>query len=882
MKKSDDQKSQRSITSYSGKKSGRWYFICPVLIVLLILVVLVWNKSDISVIRGQNDSQKNVQTRALKAKYNLITAETTEDGVYVEMVGRNLLYDAGVKMTADSVEGGKKSSFQPNCVRDGLTTDHGKRWSSENDWENNDHWLCADFVKPVTIGLVEIIWERDNATTYAIEYSKDGKEWTVAKQLTDKPATTRQKIYLEQPVTARYVRLHVTDVRKEEEDLTLYYQNVSVLEMAVYEAVLDAFTIKAPEISDADQRWLVSSEHVGDFVDTDTNSAYSADDTKNNDADSVSRIPYPTVPDGYTLRFANADYENLIRDDGRIATTIGDTEVELGFYLEKDGESFELPALKTLIPASKQYVQKLLGEGLGDDTALVKDSQSLRADLYAFPETVWCENSILVQPSIEVSVETPASQDTQNSQDIQASKNIQTTQLQKTAEFFQQKISDTAARFTSTSDSSLQIRLSLADSEVMTQNASLADDETHTDNQSTVDGENGMASLGEEGYQLVIGRNQDQQGRIEITANTVWGLRYGCQTVCRLIEQCGGELQTGIIRDYPRYSVRGFGIDVARRPVSMDLLYKILYTMSEHKMNRLQIHLNDNSIIALNESAQSREDAFSMYSAYRLESSMKNADGQGITAEDYSYSKEEFMQFIETAAMYGVHVVPEIDTPAHSMAFTKVFPNLALGKKANTSDQLDVSSVKTLIFAKNLWGEYLTDTFAECDTVHLGMDEYYGDAKNYVRYLNELSNYASSNGEGKQIVVWGSLSGIGADYSSVNRNIVMQIWDTAWADPEQMVADGFSVINSLSCSLYIIPGGGYDRLDVEYLQNSWQPYRFDTAERIYEIPSWSRQVKGACYMLWNDFSESVASGYSDEEIFERFEEPLPFIAEKLW
>ena len=40
--------------------------------------------------------------------------------------------------------------------------------------------------------------------------------------------------------------------------------------------------------------------------------------------------------------------------DGKITDTIADTQVELGFILEKDGEMQELPGIQTKIPASER------------------------------------------------------------------------------------------------------------------------------------------------------------------------------------------------------------------------------------------------------------------------------------------------------------------------------------------------------------------------------------------------------------------------------------------------------------------------------------------------------------------------------------------------
>ena len=44
----------------------------------------------------------------------------------------------------------------------------------------------------------------------------------------------------------------------------------------------------------------------------------------------------------------------LVNMDGKITDTIADTQVELGFILEKDGEMQELPGIQTKIPASER------------------------------------------------------------------------------------------------------------------------------------------------------------------------------------------------------------------------------------------------------------------------------------------------------------------------------------------------------------------------------------------------------------------------------------------------------------------------------------------------------------------------------------------------
>lgn len=127
-----------------------------------------------------------------------------------------------------------------------------------------------------------------------------------------------------------------------------------------------------------------------------------------------------------------------------------------------------------------------------------------------------------------------------------------------------------------------------------------------------------------------------------------------------------------MLRDYPAWSVRGFGIDVGRRPVSLELLYRIAEELSKHQMNTLQIHLNDNQIISQSDYDGTKEGARQLYAGFRLESDVRNKAGQSITSQDLYYSKEEFAQFIEDAAVMGSwRSCRKSNTPAHSLAFHK-------------------------------------------------------------------------------------------------------------------------------------------------------------------------------------------------------------------
>ena len=779
------------------------------------------------------------------------SAEECDAGLTVETVGENLILQKKAKLTADSEEG---KDFRAMYAGDGNHTDETLRWSSENDWENNDHWLMADFGEPVSIGAVRIYWERTNAKGYALEYSQDKENWQQASVFEEAPEQKEQQIVLNEPVEARYFRLHVTDVLKEESDLSLYYQNVSVQELEVYGQLEDCFVVETPVIEAGSRRTL----------------------------------ELPTVPEPYSISFGGADYDVLVNMDGKITDTIADTQVQLGFILEKDGEMQELPGIQTKIPAServeadgeratvesdKKAEQDATGEVREHASAVTLPEGFTAMEWMPASATGVIESAGQEIPSDEISEAAPVVAPATSSSSDWTTRFIRVVyrdeELERTAQLFATELSGQLLQ-----DVSVE---KLADTEKPTEG-----DIVLNFRKAVGDGKEWTQTLGDEGYELNL--EAESPGVISISARTKRGVRWGCVALGQLLEKSEGQLPTGVLRDYPAWSVRGFGIDVGRRPVSLELLYRIAEELSKHQMNTLQIHLNDNQIISQSDYDGTKEGARQLYAGFRLESDVRNRAGQSITSQDLYYSKEEFAQFIEDAAVMGVEVVPEIDTPAHSLALTKVFPKLGLSGDPESVDQLDLSNPAAQKLAEMIWSEYLTesDVFSGTGTVHIGMDEYFGNQKAFVDYMKALSDYVAEAAPEKTIRMWGSLSKTGQDYSGLSRKIQLQVWDTDWTDPQEMYDAGFSVINSLSSSLYLIPGGGYDRLDLDFLEKKWQPNVFETQERTWELPRWSSRTLGACYMLWNDYASQDGNEITEDGLFERFAEPLDILARKLW
>lgn len=178
---------------------------------------------------------------------------------------------------------------------------------------------------------------------------------------------------------------------------------------------------------------------------------------------------------------------------------------------------------------------------------------------------------------------------------------------------------------------------------------------------------------------------------------------YAMQTILQMYKLDTAGFPVGQMRDYPRFEVRGFMWDVARKPVSLDMMKNVTRTMRYYKMNDFQVHLSDNLIFLEDYGAE--ENQWQAYSAFRLQTDVANAEGETPTAKDYSITKDQMRDFIQSERALGMNIVPEIDMPAHAVAFTKVWPELGVHNTRVTTagnttrsaiDHLDVTKPETM------------------------------------------------------------------------------------------------------------------------------------------------------------------------------------------
>lgn len=375
----------------------------------------------------------------------------------------------------------------------------------------------------------------------------------------------------------------------------------------------------------------------------------------------------------------------------------------------------------------------------------------------------------------------------------------------------------------------------------------------------------GDKQLGEEGYAVKIA------DRVTVSAPKAKGLYWATRTLLQMTEQNSDlALSKGSMRDYPDYAIRGFMMDCGRKFIPMNFLRDYVKMMAYYKMNTLQVHLNDNAFKQYFE-----HDWNKTYAAFRLESEFF----PGLTSRDGYYTKKEFIDFQLMADSLGVEIIPEIDVPAHSLALTHYRPEI--GSEEYGMDHLDLFKPETYQFVDSLFREYLEgrNPVFVGKRVHIGTDEYSNKKKDVVEKFREFTDHYIRfvEGFGKQACVWGALTHAKGDTPVKSENVLMSAWYNGYADPKEMIKQGYDLVSVPDGYLYIVPAAGYyyDYLNTEMLYKEWTPAHI--GKEVF--PEKHKQIKGGMFAVWNDHA---GNGISTKDIHYRVFPALQTLVVKMW
>ncbi len=173
------------------------------------------------------------------------------------------------------------------------------------------------------------------------------------------------------------------------------------------------------------------------------------------------------------------------------------------------------------------------------------------------------------------------------------------------------------------------------------------------------------SSLSENEYILTVTQNG-----IAISAGDKKGEFYALQTLKQLIN--AGSCPCVKIEDSPAFSHRAFMLDCARHMTSIENIKKLIDAAALVKMNRMHWHLTDDQgwRIVIDSHPELIE----------IGSRRESSDfGQHHFNEEYSgfFTKDEIREIVDYAAENYIEVIPEFDSPGHTLSVLAAHPELS-------------------------------------------------------------------------------------------------------------------------------------------------------------------------------------------------------------
>jgi len=302
------------------------------------------------------------------------------------------------------------------------------------------------------------------------------------------------------------------------------------------------------------------------------------------------------------------------------------------------------------------------------------------------------------------------------------------------------------------------------------------------------------ARLAEEEYHLTLGRT------IEIRAATEIGAAWALET---LIQLPGQGVEKGEVRDKPARAFRAVSLDVARRYHSVSTLRSMVRWCKAAKVRTLFLHLTDDQNWMLPSEVVKGVDRF-------------NTHGKP------AYTRQEMRDLQAFAAARGVAIVPELDVPGHSSLLVRHDPALFQIQGSASSNCINFGSPKVREVVGRLLDE-MAATFDRSPYLHIGGDEaWYPDAQKDPDMAEAMTRLGSGAGpaevfadfvgfaaervlaRGKTPVVWEGFGRTDFARKRIPRETVVIAWEGHYYPPEQLVADGYRVVNGGWDPLYVV------------------------------------------------------------------------------
>ncbi|KAI9066518.1 glycoside hydrolase family 20 protein [Trametes sanguinea] len=394
---------------------------------------------------------------------------------------------------------------------------------------------------------------------------------------------------------------------------------------------------------------------------------------------------------------------------------------------------------------------------------------------------------------------------------------------------------------------------------------------------------NGKAT--DEGYDIHISKSS-----VTISGSAPLGVWWGTRT---LLQQAALQLgqgkktvsfPAGSISDTPGWEVRGFMLDAGRHWFEASFIGDLCIYASFFKINELHLHASDNLWNPAFLYGDGNEGWKHLYAAFRFQPPPGSPIEGLVPRKNESWPKQDFLAMQETCAKHGVTIIPEVDTPGHSLVINQWKPELM---ENGAPDHLNLSYPETIPTIKSIWDQFLP--WFSASEVSIGADEYDASlANDYISFVNEMSSYIASKA-GKSIRIWGTNEP--SKTMSVSKDITIQHWDFPGDDiPVQLLQKGYRVINSEQFFLYLDGKTSEDNQFPQELNQDliwagapggkgWAPNVFSPTDPTNNTTPDDPNLRGSIFALWNDWGNNATTAL---EIYYQLARSIAVFGEKAW
>ena len=135
--------------------------------------------------------------------FALVLGTLSFSGVKAEETGTD---DLNLALNATPTASNSESGNGIERINDG---NEDTRWAHN---QASSAWVQYTWDQAQTMKSFYILWERRTAQALSLEISDDGENWTPVYSREEIPKSLKDEIVLEEPVTAKYLKLNVTSI----------------------------------------------------------------------------------------------------------------------------------------------------------------------------------------------------------------------------------------------------------------------------------------------------------------------------------------------------------------------------------------------------------------------------------------------------------------------------------------------------------------------------------------------------------------------------------------------------------------------------------------------------------------------------------------------